>query len=167
VDVAKLNAWFTLLTNVAVVIGIIALAVELNQNNELLRSESRQALQSNDQASLVLALDHIDLYQKIWREESLSEADQYRLGFMFTLDLRNREFEYAQFLNGALDQATWENFQKVILINHAGGRGRAWWDNVGRHIAGPNFVAMTDELLDGAAENNVYEAMGSWDNGSN
>jgi hypothetical protein len=47
-DVAKLNSWFALLTNVAVVIGIIALAVELNQNNELLRSESRQALQSND-----------------------------------------------------------------------------------------------------------------------
>lgn len=64
-DVAKLNSWFALLMNVAVAIGIIALAVELNQNNELLRSESRQALQSNDQVSLVLAMEHIDLYEKM------------------------------------------------------------------------------------------------------
>ena len=79
-DVAKLNSWFALLTNVAVVIGIIALAVELNQNNELLRSESRQALQSNDQVSLVLAMEHIDLYEKLGQTESLSQADQYGHG---------------------------------------------------------------------------------------
>jgi len=125
-DVAKLNSWFALLMNVAVAIGIIALAVELNQNNELLRSESRQALQSNDQVSLVLAMEHIDLYEKMGQTEPLSQTDQYRLGFMFILDLRNREFEYAQFMNGALDQATWESFQEVILINHASGRGRNW-----------------------------------------
>ena len=53
---------------------------ELNQNNELLRSESRQALQSNDQVSLVLAMEHIDLYEKLGQTESLSQADQYGHG---------------------------------------------------------------------------------------
>jgi hypothetical protein len=38
---SKLNEWLTLIANLAVVGGIVFLAVEIHQNNELLRSESR------------------------------------------------------------------------------------------------------------------------------
>ena len=47
-----INEWLTLIANVAVVGGIAFLAIEICQNNELLRSESRQSLVANDVASL-------------------------------------------------------------------------------------------------------------------
>jgi hypothetical protein len=38
-------------------------------------------------------------------------------------------------------------------------------ENVGRYIAGPDFIAKTDKLLAGAAENYIYEVLDSWDEG--
>ena len=49
---SKINDWLALIANVAVVGGIVFLAIEISQNNELLRSESRQSLVANDVASL-------------------------------------------------------------------------------------------------------------------
>ena len=40
-DRSKLNEWLMPLTNIAVVAGIVFLAMEIRQNNELLHSESR------------------------------------------------------------------------------------------------------------------------------
>jgi hypothetical protein len=39
---SKINEWLTLTANVAVVGGIVFLAIEISQNNELLRSDSLQ-----------------------------------------------------------------------------------------------------------------------------
>jgi len=52
--------WLTLIANVAVVGSIIFLAIEIRQNNELLRSESRQALITNDVASLAANFSNAD-----------------------------------------------------------------------------------------------------------
>ena len=101
----RLNDWLTLVANVAVVAGIIFLAVEIRQNNELLRSESRQALLANDQTALEVALDHVDIFDKLVTQTSLSHEDQLRLSFIYLIDLRNREFEYFQYTNGLLDGA--------------------------------------------------------------
>jgi hypothetical protein len=45
---SRINDWLTLVANLAVVCGIVFLAVEVPQNNALARSESRQALVTND-----------------------------------------------------------------------------------------------------------------------
>jgi len=45
---SKINEWLALVANVAVVGSIVFLAIEIRQNNELLRSESRQSLVAND-----------------------------------------------------------------------------------------------------------------------
>jgi hypothetical protein len=70
--------WLTLTANFAVVTGIIFLAVELRQNNELLLSESRQAAMSNDQSALLVALDNVDIFDQLLSSEELSNADQFR-----------------------------------------------------------------------------------------
>jgi hypothetical protein len=38
--------------------------------------------------------------KKMGEAEPLSEADQYRLSFIFVIDIRNREFEYFQYQSG-------------------------------------------------------------------
>jgi hypothetical protein len=100
---SKVNEWRTLIANVAVVGGIIFLAIEIRQNNELLRSESRQALITNNVASLAANFQNADVLAKLVSHSEMSAEDQLRLSFMFTLDLGNREFEYFQYINGLLD----------------------------------------------------------------
>ena len=159
---SKINDWLTLVANVAVVGGIVFLAIEISQNNELLRSESRQTLVANDVTSLTANLENADVFAKLVSEEELSAEDQIRLSFMYTLDLRNREFEYFQYTNGLLDEETWLAYRHVILVNHSAGIGRSWWDEIGRGIVDPEFAHLVDELLVNAKADDTYKRMATW-----
>jgi len=159
---SKVNEWLTLIANVAVVGGIIFLVIEIRQNNELLRSESRQALVTNDVASLAANFQNADVFAKLVSESEMSAEDQLRLSFMFALDLRNREFEYFQYINGLLDEQTWLAYRHVILINHSAGLGRTWWDEIGRGIVDPDFAKLIDELLVNAEPDDTYKRMATW-----
>ncbi len=147
---------------VVVVATVIYLAIQIRQNNELLRSQSRQALLSNDQASLLVALENTDIFEKMHGGE-LTTEDQYRLSMTYTIDMRNREFEYFQYKAGALDEDAGNSFQKIILINHATEKGRRWWRNVGREVFDPGFAATVDELIDGVEDDHGIQKLGNWD----
>ncbi len=158
----KVNEWLTLVANIAVVCGIVFLAVEIRQNNELRRSESRQALVANDLLSLTQGVENADIYVKLVSKEEMSAEEQLRLSFIFALDLRNREFEYFQYINGLLDEETWLAYRHVILINHSKGRGRVWWNEIGRGIVDPEFANLVDDLLWDAQPDGTYEQMATW-----
>jgi hypothetical protein len=49
-DYSQLNEWLTLNANLGVLVGIIFLIIEIKQNTELHKSDSRKAIVSNDQA---------------------------------------------------------------------------------------------------------------------
>ena len=115
---SRLSEWLALIANIAVVGGIVFLAIEIRQNNELLRSESRQTLVTNDIASLTANIENADVFAKFASEEGLSAEEQLRLSFMYALDLRNREFEYFQYTSGLLDENAWQSYRQVILLNH-------------------------------------------------
>jgi hypothetical protein len=162
INSSKINEWLTLIANVAVVGGIVFLAIEISQNNELLRSESRVSLVANDVASLSANFQNADVFAKIVSEGEMTAEDQLRLSFMFALDLRNREFEYFQYVNGLLDEQTWLAYRHVLLINHATGLGRKWWDEVGRGIVDLDFAKLVDELLVDAKPDDTYRRMATW-----
>jgi hypothetical protein len=145
-----------------VVITLAYVAVQIRQNNELLRSESRQVLVSNDVTSLRAGMDLADVFAKLVSESELSAEEQLRLSFMFALDLRNREFEYFQYKNGLLDEETWLAYRHVILINHSTEPGKKWWDKVGRGIVDPKFAELIDGLLENAEPDSTYNQMATW-----
>lgn len=122
---SKINNWLTLMANLAVVAGIVFLTIQLRQNNDLLRSESRQALVANDVTSLIANLENAAVFARLTSSGELSAEEQLRLSFMFAIDLRNREFEYFQYTNGLLDEESWLAYRNVILINHSTGLGRS------------------------------------------
>lgn len=161
---SELNEWLTLVANIAVVGGIIFLAVEINQNNELLRSESRQSLIANDVTSLSANLDHADIFVKLGNGQALTAEEQMRLSFMFTIDLRNREFEYFQYTNGLLDEETWLSYRQVLVLNHSASPGKEWWENVGRSIVDPEFANLVDDLLLNAEPDDTYQRMANFAN---
>ncbi len=161
---SKINDWLTLIANVAVVGGIVFLAIEISQNTELLRSESRQTLVANDVTSLTANIENADVFAKLVSGGELSAEDQLRLSFMYMLDLRNREFEYFQYTNGLLDREAWLAYRHVILVNHSAGLGRSWWDEIGRGIVDPEFAKLVDELLVNAQPDDTYKRMATWAN---
>ena len=136
----------------------------VDANSELLRSESRQALVANDVTSLLAGLENADMFATLVANGELTATDQLRLSFMFALDLRNREFEYFQYSNGLLDEATWLAYRHVLLINHSTGPGRKWWEKVGRGIVDPGFAKLVDELLVDARPDDTYLRMATWAN---
>ena len=161
---SKINDWLALVANVAVVGGILFLTIELRQNNALLRSESRQALIANDAMSLTTNVANTDVFARLVAGDSLSAEDQLRLSFMFALDLRNREFEYFQYVNGLLDEETWSAYLSVIRINHSSELGRRWWDQIGRTFVDPEFADLVDRVLADADPDETYSHMSTWAN---
>ena len=149
---------------VAVIASLMYLAIQIRQNNELLRSESRQALVTNDLASLAADFNNADVFARYVAGQELSAEDQLRLSFMFTLDLRNREFEYFQYVHGLLDEQAWLAYRHVVLVNHSTGLGRAWWDEIGRGLVDPEFAQQVDEMLADAKPNDTYKRMAEWAN---
>jgi hypothetical protein len=87
------------------------------------------------------------------------------MSVMLALNLRNREFEYFQYTDGLLDEQTWLAYRHVILINHSTGRGRVWWDEIGREIVDPELAKLVDELLVDAKPDDTYKRMATWANG--
>ena len=146
----------------AVVVTLAYLAVQIRQSNDLLRSESRQVLVSNDVTSLRSGMELSDVFAKFVSSGELSAEEQLKLSFMFALDLRNREFEYFQYINGLLDEQTWLAYRHVIMINHSTGLGRKWWDEIGRGIVDPEFARLVDELLVDAEPDDTYKRMATW-----
>jgi hypothetical protein len=149
---------------VAVVFTLIYLSTQIRQNNKLLSSDSRQTLVANDLTSLLANVEHSEVFAKLVLKEELSAEEQLKLSFIFAIDLRNREFEYFQYVNGLLDEATWQSYRKVVLINHSSELGRKWWNEIGRDIVDPEFAKQIDELLDAAEPDTTYIKMTKWAN---
>lgn len=147
---------------VVIVATLIFLTIQVKQGTELLRSESRQALVTNDITSLASNFQNADVFAKYLSERQLSAEDQLRMSFMFALDLRNREFEYFQYTRGLLDEQTWLAYRHVLAINHSTGLGRVWWDKIGREIVDPGFAKLVDDLLVDAKPDDTYKRMASW-----
>lgn len=161
-SIQDLGAIGEIIGAIAVVATLIYLATQIRQNNQLLRSGSRQALVANDVTSLAANIQNSAVFAKYASSQKLSAEDQLRISFMFALDLRNREFEYFQYQNGLLDEQTWLSYRQVILINHSSPLGRRWWDRVGKRIVDPKFAEQIDELLKSAEVDTTYQQMLSW-----
>jgi len=147
---------------IGVIVTLIYLATQIRQSNELSRSESRQALVANDVTSLTANIELADVFARLVSEGELSKQDQLRLSFMFSLDLRNREFEYFQYTNGLLDENVWLAYRQVILVNHSTKIGRIWWEEIGRGLVDPGFAKLVDELLVDAQPDETYKKMATW-----
>ncbi len=76
----RLTRWLTLTANFAVVAGIVFLAVELQQNNELLEAQGRATFTANriENVERTLAPESIAVIVKAKRGEALTDEESYR-----------------------------------------------------------------------------------------
>ena len=148
---------------VLVVASLVYVARQLQQNTEMLRSNSRQALLRNDQAGMDITMQNVELFEKLTKPERLSFQDQWRFSLLWIVDMRNREHEYLQYKAGVLDRETWDSYRQILRFSLGFERGRKWWRSVARDTFAPEFVKMVDEFVADIPKVDYIEALGTWE----
>jgi hypothetical protein len=137
------------LANAGVVAGIIFLAVELNQNNELLELEARATLSEN----LQNGWDRISsdaqlaaLFIKDRNDEDLSEVEELQLNAYWMGMLLRRQFQYQNFPESS------EGLEGLTRLYTSYGSLRRAWNgsasasrSAGKDNFSPDFVNFLDE----------------------
>jgi len=144
----------TIITNIGVIVGIIFLAVELQQNNEFLAAESEINLMQNRKYISEVILQDTELvkvFVKIDNGEPLAPADIYRLEAMFNIYMASFQWDFTHFQERRISRAQLPVESWINLIN---GEGMIkvpldWeglWEDKKRNLA-PDFVAFMEENI--------------------
>ena len=149
-DSVRLNRWLTLGANLGVLIGIILLLVELDQNRDMMRAQTRHQLAmglvelqiaTGTNQQLVGLLDRAD------SGDELTNAEQRQVGYRFNALIRyweNVHYQYRQDLYDEVEfhwqrEAWRKSFENRLAITNY------WCRN--RLLYSPEFAAELDSLL--------------------
>jgi hypothetical protein len=148
---SKVNRGLTLGANLGVLVGIFLLVVELDQNREMIRAQTRNDISQQMVNRLSMMGSDIKL-ASLWRRAqlgevlSLDEETQYFL--LFVANMRDWENIHYQYRHGMFDESefnaersTWKS-----LVNKNKAFPRVWC--VMRTNFSPLFIAELEGLLD-------------------
>ena len=95
----KLNTWFSIFTNIAVLAGLAALIYELNQNTLAMRDETDVAIYSNGSSISLTIAESKELAEILSRAETkqwaeFSKTDQNRLQGLWLSWIDNAELQF-------------------------------------------------------------------------
>jgi hypothetical protein len=143
----RLNGWVTLLTNLAVLAGLVVLIYEVNQNTQALQNETDVAVYSLASDANRLVIEHPRLKELLleartigWNE--FSDTDKVTVGYFWGGELNRLELQFRLITrnNDDLDNIV---FQEQFL----GLRSfQDFWISI-RPRYEPRFVAFVDRLI--------------------
>jgi hypothetical protein len=152
-SIMELGALGEFIGSIGVVASLIYLAIQIRQNSI---SNKAQAVQSTSDRmidiSLAMATDGSwpDLFNRAGDDfESLTPSDRGRAGWMWFAIMRGQETLYHHYLEGNVDDQTWETYATAIRHNAKMPGFRQWW----RSISGTyTFAQDFDEFVSQAAD---------------
>lgn len=140
------------LANVGVIAGIVFLAVELSQNNELLEMEARTVLIQNQQDGWDRIAENpelVSLFIKDRNGELLTEAEEFRLNAFWMSYLIRSEWQFTHFSDGGTNleslrrvNATYGSFRRTWSGNATGARSAS------RKSFSPEFASYVDRVIE-------------------
>ncbi len=118
-DLKKLNQRLTLAANFGVMIGIIFLAVEVNQNNANLRALAIQNSTEVSRQQLMMLAQNEDVARISMAPSlsDLSDVDRQRAFWINLSFLSGMQGLYRQWIIGVLPDEEWDNWTQVICWN--------------------------------------------------
>ena len=146
----KLNQWFTLTANVAILVGIAFLVVELNQNTSSLRLAARQALTQENSEFVKLLIEHKELGslfskavpadRRLFSDlEGLDEDQALRLGRLLFIAFINLENQYHAWQDDALTDNEWEPSDALLDLYAGSNTIQNYWKSGGARLHGASF----------------------------
>lgn len=126
---------------------LLYLTVETRQNTNALLATSRQAALDSDLDFLSDSLQFPMLFERADAPD-LSTEDAARFSLMLIRYLRIREFAWAQFRAGVMDELTWQSYMAPTAGVFGSERAKSFLEN-GEYNGNPEFVAYLKEWLQG------------------
>jgi hypothetical protein len=145
----KLNRWLSLVSNMAVIAGIIFLAIEIRQNTQQLEIQSYQSwvaanmeinsATANLEMAEITALGHPDS-RNLSQETYVAYAMQHMSMFQMA------QSTHYLYLQGSIDEELWrtEMARAGVILSFPG--VRQWWEAGGKTQLTPSFVAFIESL---------------------
>jgi hypothetical protein len=123
VDSDKLNSWLTLGANIGVLAGIILLVVEIDQNRESIRGQTRNDLAQGAIAVISLAVENPHLADALVRSnngEEITAVENYILASRAEAIFRYFENVHYQYRIGTYDEGEFSRHMdtmKAVVTN--------------------------------------------------
>ena len=145
------NHWLALFANLGVILGIVFLALEINQNTRLTRA---QITQSRAETSAYLAMEHANseyipvIRQKLLDNQPLDAIEVERYNAFLRAALRVQDNNYQQYQMGLLGEyakRTAKGFIEGLIAPHQQTR-RRWEDT--KWVYSDAFIVFADDVLE-------------------
>ena len=148
-----LGQTITILANIGVIAGIIILALELQQNNDLLAAQARSDL--TDRATrfgelLMASPDLAEIIIKRAADEPLSTGEEFRFAEVGRRLLISFESQFIEVESGVVSEDTLPVRQWSAMFHVASGSDyglKDHWEKVYRFQARRSFVAFMEEQI--------------------
>lgn len=145
------SRWLSLAANLAILVGLVLVAIELNQNTQLARTAliaEGSALENQIWIQLAGEIPGEIIAKSVECPQRLTYADFLAVdGFLYTtFNDVYREYELKR--EGLFSDEEWRAEVKAYTHWFLGNDfGRAWWQEIGRYFFETEFSAYVDEQL--------------------
>ena len=150
-DFDKLNKWLTLVANVAILGGLVFLALEIQQNTNAIRSTAVQELISVAREHPLMYVQNPEVNRLAMADYyALSEEDQRRRFWLDVSYWHAMQGLFRQNELGTLPEPEWDVWVRIICGNYKRSVPELWELTAERHAV--DFVQFVENCDSGAAE---------------
>jgi len=139
-----------------IVLTLLYLSIQGRMGNELLRSESRQLLHTNDMSGVYKFVEYPELARLFSQAETPTLEEKTRLMFWIIGQTRTRKHEWPQYESGALDEETWHSTRDVTYFVLGTERARALWALCSPYF-NTEFAAMVAGMIEAVPPIDFWE----------
>lgn len=147
-----LSRWLTLGANIGVLIGLLLLVVELNQNHEMMRSQTRHDMSMGIVDLLLTPASNEQLADVLYRGRiggELTPEERFQFNLRTNALFRYWEDVHYQYRAGLYDEVEFSKQRDAWQAGLAQNVGqRAYWCDV-RELYSPEFMAEMDSIMPG------------------
>ena len=150
-NIERLNSWLTFVGNIAIVLGLIALAIQINENTTAVRAQELGALQEQIQARQLASMngDFSEVYARgLYQPTELTVSDLLRLVPFLSHWLSNMQRTHQAYIDGVIREVDYQTQLLAAPIWFGTALGQVVWAEIKADYAhDPDFVAAIDEAL--------------------
>ncbi len=147
---SQINEWLTLIANLAVVAGIIFLAIEVSQNTAMIEAQMSQgrAETAMDQAESLYNSDHLpEIFLAMEQEQPLTDLQRVRFTAYLRAFNRNQDNLLHQIEQGFLGTTTLRSVRDAVWAELARKKAaRDIWENT-KVSYSDEYVALVDSVI--------------------
>ena len=147
---SPISDWLTLFANLAVVAGIIFLAIEVSQNTAMIEAQMSQgrAETAMDQAESLYNSDHLpEIFLAMEQEQPLTDLQRVRFTAYLRAFNRNQDNLLHQVEKGFLGASTLRSIRDAVWVELARKKAaREIWENT-RVSYSDEYVALVDSVI--------------------